>query len=64
MIAIDYIKHQFEFDNKKWTHIQFSILSKNQNNDRYTDSSSVPFSLCDVNEAWDALLLLLSLHLG
>jgi len=33
------------------THIPISVLIKSQNNDRYSDHSSVHFSSCDVNEA-------------
>jgi len=43
MILIGYVQHQFELksENLVYINIPFSILSRNQNDDRYTDRPSV-----------------------
>jgi len=49
MLIIGSVKYQFEFENemKMNAHIPFSIFSENQNDDSYTDPSSVQFVRCD-----------------
>jgi len=44
-----YLKTSFNLKMKMYVHIPFSMLCKNQNNDRY--AAAVQFSSCDVNVA-------------